>query len=70
MQISALNSQKWPHAMPKTFATIILQQQKDAVKPTICTNRCRIDVKTLKCLSLGMAQGSTKKSRNKKMTMP
>ena len=39
MQISALNSQKWPHAMPKTFATIILQylptqvQQKDAVKP-------------------------------------
>ena len=26
-----------------------------------------LDVKTLKCLSLGMAQGSTKKSRNKKM---
>ena len=26
-----------------------------------------LDIKTLKCLSLGMAQGSTKKSRNKKM---
>ena len=31
-------------------------------------NQYRLDVKTFpKCLSLGMAQGSTKKSRNKKM---
>ena len=44
-----------------------MQEETETLK-IVNTSHCQLDVKTFpKCLSLGMAQGSTKKSRNKKM---